>query len=238
MFTLFWQILIAQVHRGDEEILLYSIHLYTLQRSAIQLIDPSLSSQSYCFVIHARLRESSTKSYEMRKMPIYLALETRLQMEVWFVLLRCHAMPELYGPPSINPFDAFRCHRSLSLKIMEARRLHRPVNSGDSIREKEMDTYCEILIEGEIRGKTSVKKGTLKPLWTEDFEFTYLPVQQRVVTDLVVIFLSISTMFRFIYDISEEIEIYYLERSPWISWRLKLEPSLKHGIRWFILPVM
>jgi hypothetical protein len=47
--------------------------------------------------------------------------------------------------------------------------------TGDNVREKEMDTYCEIMIEGEIRGKTSVKKGTLRPLWTEDFVFTYPP---------------------------------------------------------------
>jgi len=152
---------------------LYSIHLYTLSRSSIQLIDPSLSAQPYCFVIHARLRESGSKFHEMRKIPIYLALETRLQMEVWFVLLKCYATPELYGPPSLDPLDAFRCHRSLSLKVVEGRRLHRPVNLGDSMREKEMDTYCEILIEGEIRGKTSVKRGTLRPLWTEEFEFTY-----------------------------------------------------------------
>jgi hypothetical protein len=154
--------------------LLYSIHLYTLQRSAVQLIDPSLSSQPYCFVIHARLRESGSKSHEMRKMPIYLALESRIQMEVWFVLLRCYATPELYGPPSIDPLDAFRCHRSLHLKIVEGRRLHRPVNAGDSIREKELDIYCEILIEGEIRGKTSTRRGTTRPLWAEDFEFMYI----------------------------------------------------------------
>ena len=39
------------------------------------------------------------------------------------------------------------------------------------MREKEMDSYCEIMVEGEIRGKTSIKKGTLRPLWNEDFEF-------------------------------------------------------------------
>jgi hypothetical protein len=110
----------------------------------------------------------------MRKIPIFLALESRVQMEVWFVLLRCYSTPELYGPPSPDPLDAFRCHRSLSLRVVEGRRLHRPVNSGDSIREKEMDSYCEITIEGEIRGKTSVKRGTLRPLWNEDFEFTYI----------------------------------------------------------------
>ena len=94
-------------------------------------------------------------------------------MEVWFVLLKCYAMPELYGPPSLDPSDSFRCHRSLSLKVMEGRRLHRPVSAGDSMREKEMDSYCEIFIEGDLRGKTAIKRGTLRPLWTEDFEFRY-----------------------------------------------------------------
>lgn len=160
--------------RGEEELLLYSIQLPTLQRSAIQIIHPSLSSQPYCLVIYARLRETGSRTYELRKMPIYLALESRLQMEVWYVLLKCYAMPELYGPASTDPNDSFRCHRSLSLKVVEGRRLHRPVSAGDSIREKEMDTYCEIFIEGDIRGKTSVKRNTLRPLWAEDFEFRYL----------------------------------------------------------------
>jgi hypothetical protein len=94
-------------------------------------------------------------------------------MEVWFVLLKCYAAPELYGPPSPDPCDSFRCHRSLALRVVEARRLRKPVSAGDSMREKEMDTYCELLIEGEIRGKTSVKRGSLRPLWNEDFEFRY-----------------------------------------------------------------
>jgi hypothetical protein len=94
-------------------------------------------------------------------------------MEVWFVMLKCYAAPELYGPPSPDPSDSFRCHRSLTLRVVEGRRLRRPVGAGDSMREKEMDTYCEILIEGEIRGKTSVKRGSLRPLWNEDFEFRY-----------------------------------------------------------------
>lgn len=63
------------------------------------------------------------------------------------------------------------------------------------MREKEMDTYCEILIEGEIRGKTSVKRNTLRPLWTEDFEFTYGIAE---CTLIVVTFLSMLTMWRFI----------------------------------------
>jgi C2 domain len=82
-------------------------------------------------------------------------------------------MPELYGPPSLDPLDAFRCHRSLGLRVIEGRRLRRPITAGDSMREKEMDTYCEILIESEIRGKTNVKRGSMKPLWSEDFEFVY-----------------------------------------------------------------
>jgi hypothetical protein len=106
-------------------------------------------------------------------MPIYLSLETRMQLEVWFVLLRCYATPELYGPPSSDPLDAFRCHRSLKLRIVEAKKLNRPVSSGDSMREKEMDSYCEVVIEGEIRGKTSIKRATSRPLWNEDFEFMY-----------------------------------------------------------------
>ena len=107
-------------------------------------------------------------------MPIYLALDNRIQMEVWFVLLRCYAMPEVYGPPSLDPLDAFRCHRSLSLKIIEGKRLHGPVGA-DSGKEKDMDCYCEILIDGEIRGKTSIKRNTQRPFWSEDFELAYLP---------------------------------------------------------------
>ena len=134
----------------------------------------------------------------MRKLPIYLALETRMQMEVWFVMLKCYATPELYGPPSLNPSETFRCQRSLSLRIVEGRKLHRSDVAGDTIREKEMDTYCEIMIEGEIRGKTSVNKGTLRPMWTEDFEFMYLHIRVLLTK---VIFRTMWTMFQSCYDI-------------------------------------
>jgi C2 domain len=157
--------------RGEEESLLYCIHLYSLQRSAIQLISPSLTSQPYSILICASLREQGTKPYEMKKMTLYLGLDSRLQMEVWYVLLKCYAAPELYGPPSPNPTDSFRCHRSLWLRVAEGRRIHRPVNAGDSMREKGMDLYCEVYVEDDLRGRTGVKKGTLRPRWTEDFYF-------------------------------------------------------------------
>ena len=115
-------------------------------------------------------------------------------MEVWFVLLKCYAAPELYGPPSPNPSDSFRCHRSLTLRVVEARRLRKPVSAGDSMREKEMDTYCELLIEGEIRGKTSVKRGSLRPLWNEDFEFRCSPLRLILIE---VTFRNTSTMLLF-----------------------------------------
>jgi Ca2+-dependent lipid-binding protein len=61
------------------------------------------------------------------------------------------------------------------------------------MREKEMDTYCEIMIEGEIRGKTSVNKGTLRPMWTEDFEFMYLHIRVLLTK---VIFRTMLTTFQ------------------------------------------
>lgn len=161
--------------RGDKEDLLYRIHLYGLSRSAIQILDPSLSSSRYAFVIHASFREEGAKSYEMRKMPLFLSLETRTELEVWFVLLRCFAIPEIYGPPSVDPLDAFRCHRSLWLRVVQGRRLRAPANHGEYIREKEMDSHCEIILSGEIRGRTSIKKGTYSPLWTEDFQIIEFP---------------------------------------------------------------
>ena len=131
-------------------------------------------------------------------------------MEVWLVLLRCYAAPELYGPASLDPLDAFRCHRSLRLRIVEARRLNRPLSSGDSMREKEMDTYCEVSIEGEIRGKTSVKRGTLRPRWNEDFEFMYSTYIRLLCP---VTFLSTLTMLRSISDKFGGIEIPYWAKS-------------------------
>jgi len=210
--------------------LLTVIQLSQLNRSAVQVLDPSILDQDYCIAIYPQYTPS-TSAYSLAR-PVYLAAEYRMMFEVWFVLLRAFTMPELYGPPvtsiasgtsairipengimEVYPdntntlSDSYRIQRSLFLRIIEAKitglgkggtgkdnsggndhELSSSIGSHHShlsdYKEKKMDVYAEVVLDGEIRAKTMVRTKTANPFWREDYEFSDLPV---VLSDVAVI---------------------------------------------------
>ncbi|CAG8191187.1 unnamed protein product [Penicillium olsonii] len=182
--------------------LLATVHLSQLSRCAIQQLDSSVLDDEFCVAIYPQYAAHPVAESNLR--PIYLALESRVLFEVWFVLLRAFTIPELYGPasqfredPNKTPEvevpgtpstkDMFRIERFLNLKIVEAK-LFRAKEEGTprsrkasrshgqpSPSPKLSDYYTEVLLDGEIRGKTAVKYRTVNPFWREDFVFNDLP---------------------------------------------------------------
>lgn len=178
--------------------LLATVHLSQLSRCAIQQLDSSVLDDEFCIAIYPQYAAHPTNESNLR--PIYLALESRVLFEVWFVLLRAFTIPELYGPASRDPNktpdesplppstkDMFRIERFLNLKVVEAK-LFRAKEEGTprsrkasrshgqpSPSPKLSDYYTEVLLDGEIRGKTAVKYRTMNPFWREDFVFNDLP---------------------------------------------------------------
>lgn len=112
------------------------VQLSQLSRCSIQQLDPSVLDDEFCIAIYPQYTAHPVVDFAMR--PIYLALETRVLFEVWFVLLRAFTIPELYGPevstieedPNKTPEaenkesptkDLFRIERILNLRITEAK---------------------------------------------------------------------------------------------------------------------
>lgn len=177
------------------------VHLPQLSRSAIQQLNPSVLDDEFCIAIYPQYAAHTIPDSLLR--PIYLALESRVLFEVWFVLLRAFTIPELYGPelrmeddPEQTPgqaisqaastADMFRIERTLSMKVTEAKlfrnkeenprsRKSSRSHSHPAVESAVNDYYTEVVQDGEIRAKTAVKYRTANPFWREDFTFNDLP---------------------------------------------------------------
>ncbi|KAF2084299.1 Rho GTPase activation protein, partial [Saccharata proteae CBS 121410] len=122
---------------SDTDVTLVSVvQLSALSRCAVQRLDPSVLDSDFCIAVYPQYTSTSTSLSLLR--PIFLSLDSRVQYEVWIVLLRAFTIPQLYGPkqPSISlpedltssqhglaqsSLDMFRMERSLSVRIVEAR---------------------------------------------------------------------------------------------------------------------
>jgi hypothetical protein len=180
--------------------LLSVIQLSQLSRCAIQQLDRSVLNEEYCIAIFPQYTSTSTSISIIR--PVYIALESRVLFEVWFVLLRAFAIPELYGAGQLyadaessdpqgrpeddmSANDMFRIEKSLSVRVIEAK-IRKGVVTNDSLIQSknqtklDLDTavgdyFAEVILDGEIRSKTMTKIDTKTPFWREDCEFTDLP---------------------------------------------------------------
>jgi hypothetical protein len=177
--------------------LLSVIQLSQLSRSAIQRLDRSVLSEDHCIAIFPQYTSTSNSISIVR--PVYIALESRVLFEVWFVLLRAFTIPELYGAHLSSSTeelaedfgesdedervtDIFRVEKSLHIRIVEAK-IHRSLPKDDTSRKSAKpeqdasagDYYAEIILGGEVRSKTMTKYNTRSPFWREDVEFNDLP---------------------------------------------------------------
>ncbi|KAF3490507.1 GTPase activating protein [Arthroderma uncinatum] len=179
------------------------IQLSQLSRCAIQKLDASVLQDEFCIAIYPQYAVHAGSDHLTR--PIYLSMESRVLFEVWFVLLRAFTIPELYGPeqpPSTDELsrshplamsqalpatttDMFRIERLLNVRVIEAKifshaRAEQSEKSKKSSKQQGHaqtagDYYAEVLLDGEVRGKTAVRNSTSAPFWREDFTFHDLP---------------------------------------------------------------
>ena len=163
-----------------------TIYLSSLPRCAVQRLDPSILDDEFSLAIYPRNASNANTPASTR--PVYLAMDSRLHYEVWFVLLRAFAIPELYGAQEIptessfGPLEAkrtinsspmssdlFRLERRLLVRITEAK-IHAGTNgnvSGPQSRPRSCPTSKEDLLVGnyfvEIKVDNEVRgKTTVK----------------------------------------------------------------------------
>ncbi|KAE8166149.1 hypothetical protein BDV40DRAFT_256868 [Aspergillus tamarii] len=178
----------------------HCIQLSQLSRCAVQRLNSSVLEDEFCIAIYPQYAAHSVSGLTR---PVYLALESRVLFEVWFVLLRAFTIPELYGPETSiedNPAkapasdttatsiaDMFRIERMLTVRVTEAKLFRSRSEEHPRSRKQSRshsnstptgavnDYYTEVLLDGEIRAKTAVKYRTANPFWREDFTFNDLP---------------------------------------------------------------
>ncbi|KAI1260972.1 Rho GTPase activation protein [Xylariaceae sp. FL1019] len=166
------------------------IDLSQLSRSAVQKLDRSVLDDDYCIAVFP-IYSSTSKQLSIFR-PVYLALDSRVLFEVWFVLLRAFTVPELYGLSSSTnqitevhrsgaEFDGelFRVEKSIQVRVIEAK-IQKPVSSRDHYGYNERDPlvgnyFAEVILDGETRSRTAPQENTKSPFWRETAQFSDLP---------------------------------------------------------------
>ncbi|KAI0430678.1 hypothetical protein F5Y09DRAFT_330860 [Xylaria sp. FL1042] len=168
------------------------IDLSQLSRSAVQKLDRSVLEEDFCIAVFPVYSATSKQLSIFR--PVYLSLDSRVLFEVWFVLLRAFTVPELYGIEASTGqiteildhntnFDGqvFRIEKSIEIKVTEAKlqragalsERHYP-NHRD--RDPLVGHYlAEVVLDGEVRSRTTTQADTKNPFWRETVLFSELP---------------------------------------------------------------
>ncbi|PNY28405.1 Inhibitory regulator protein BUD2/CLA2 [Tolypocladium capitatum] len=173
------------------------IQLSQLSRCAIQQLDHTVLDEEFCIAVFPIYASSATQLSIFR--PVYLALDSRVPFEVWFVLLRAFAVPDIYkldGPDgdSIQEVadlekdhseETFRIEKTVGVRVTEAKiKARRPSGVEVPIPEKGGKTehdplvgnyLAEVILDDEVRARTMTKTATKNPYWREDCEFVDLP---------------------------------------------------------------
>ncbi len=168
------------------------IDLTQFSRCAVQQLDRSVLDEEYCIAIFPIYSSGSRQLSIFR--PIYLALDSRVLFEVWFVLLRVFAVPDLYGLESgsdqvvevrdtSSDFDGqlFRVEKTIHMRVTEAKiRKPTPLPDSHDRHGKERDPLvgnyvAEVILDGEVRARTTTQTDTKNPFWREFTQFTELP---------------------------------------------------------------
>ncbi|KAI0201916.1 Rho GTPase activation protein [Astrocystis sublimbata] len=168
------------------------IDLSQLSRSAIQRLDRSVLEEDFCIAIFPVYSVASKQLSIFR--PVYLSLDSRVLFEVWFVLLRAFAAPELYGVEASTSqiteiqdqnadFDGqiFRIEKSIQVKVTEAKLQRATLPSEQPYvhpieRDPLLGHYlAEVVVDGEVRSRTTVQTDTTNPFWRETVQCSELP---------------------------------------------------------------
>ncbi|TDZ26643.1 Inhibitory regulator protein BUD2/CLA2 [Colletotrichum orbiculare MAFF 240422] len=179
---------------NDGDAVIAVVELSQLSRCAIQQLDRSVLDEEYCIGIFPHYSSISTQLSIFR--PVYMALENRLLFEVWFVLLRAFALPDIFrlDAPSecavgVTDLDSepsgemFRIEKTISLRVTEAKLKPKTCSPNVGFVDRQprdvdplVGNYLtEVILDGEVRARSTIKAGTKNPFWREDYHFTDLP---------------------------------------------------------------
>ena len=204
---------LLKIYADSSPNLLQVVPLPLLAQGAVQRLHPTVLDDEFCVAVYPQYR-AGERAVDFRR-PLLLSMEGRVPFEVWYVLLRAFAVPELYGPERLRAGlresvdlsaaadgatemrteGLFRVERILRLRLIEAK-VFTPQDVGQEIgsnggrkratsgpgRDAVLgDYHAEVVLDGEVRGRTAVKTDTGNPFWREDYEFSALPLGLRMI---------------------------------------------------------
>lgn len=170
------------------------LDLAQLSRNAIQQLDRTVLDEEYCIAIFPTYASTSQQFSIYR--PVYLALDNRIHFEVWFTLLRAFAVPDMYKVDNpekeeVHAVDdvekdhggeVFRVEKTILVRVTEAKIKGKsaidvpPTDKAGKAEESLIGNYlAEVMLEEEVRARTTTKVATKNPFWREDCEFIDLP---------------------------------------------------------------
>ncbi|PHH64230.1 hypothetical protein CDD81_4844 [Ophiocordyceps australis] len=177
------------------------IQLSQLSRCAIQQLDCTVLEEEFCIAIFPMYAPSATHMSIYR--PIYLALDSRVAFEVWFVLFRAFAVPEIYrlggaDDASIEEVEdldqegtgeLFRIYKTIVVRLTEAKITGQSASAAETLRSSLVEKgtakpdadrsignyWAELMLNGEVRARTTTKPDTNNPYWREECDFTDVP---------------------------------------------------------------
>ncbi|GJE86123.1 Rho GTPase activation protein [Phanerochaete sordida] len=164
----------------ENTVLYRQIYVHTLYQTDIRNVHHSLFRRRDCLGLFANVKQrgfSPTHDPE----PLYLHFPDTETLNLWVVLLRTYAIPEVYGRwDSQQEGGLYRMWRQVDLTCIQARNLG-VVRSVDDTSQpdpeetSDMNVYCSLMVNGYLSGKTAVRKGLGAPDWHESFCFSDLP---------------------------------------------------------------
>ncbi|EKM61048.1 uncharacterized protein PHACADRAFT_247380, partial [Phanerochaete carnosa HHB-10118-sp] len=157
------------------------VYVHVLHHTDIRHIHRSLFDRKDCLGLFPSANRQISISPTPTPEPLYLQFSDTDTLNLWLVLLRAYAMPEVYGRwINIQEGGLYRMWRQVDLTCIQARNLGAVRSADDSSQPEQeetsdMDVYCSLWVNGMLSGKTTVRKGLGCPDWHEGFTFSDLP---------------------------------------------------------------
>ncbi|KAF9437305.1 hypothetical protein BGZ76_001254 [Entomortierella beljakovae] len=157
-----------QYNQGETEKPFETIPLADTLRTHIWALDSSLFSKKHCFSIKTM---NDVNYYTVSKKR---SSSDQEKFNRWLYILKSYAKPEVFG---VSEILEYRFYRTFRITVNDCRRL-----------PKDLEAYCEIMLDDQRRARTSTRVKASKnsdveaPFWRDSFEFTDLSAFTKGIT--------------------------------------------------------
>ena len=179
------------IHNLKSRTTLATIQLRSLPRSAIQRLHKSVFGLARSLAIYPQYALTQDACSSIR--PVFLSFNFTDAFEIMLVLLKAFALPEVHLFPSLNPASEvkmttssrtqeasgnqgslFRLEHFVRTRINRARL--RESTSVDAARNTSFEFYVEILVDEQVKAKSSIRASSNSELyWADQFELVDMP---------------------------------------------------------------